>query len=105
MNMHFPRISKEQFEAVLDGSVIDFRLLNGKPIQHLVLQMLTVRELGPTQCPGKGEGFTDDIFRALVLQVLVHEPKIMERLKNAVLVDDTLRPKMPMPAFAGRSMR
>lgn len=37
----------------------------GQPAAHLLFQMITVRDRGKTVV--KGEGFTDDLFRALVL--------------------------------------
>lgn len=82
-NLLLPRLPEPQFKAVMEGEVYDFRTLNGKPMQHLVLQMTTVRNLGEGKCPGKGEGFTDDTFRSLVLVTKIHEPRVMDRLVEA----------------------
>lgn len=40
-------------------------LIRNRPITHLILQFLTVREVG--RKVEKGEGFDDDIFRAVIL--------------------------------------
>jgi hypothetical protein len=100
-----PFLEIANFTEIMEGSVVDFRLLNGKPAQHLLLQMLTVREGGTGKCPIKGEGFTDDLWRTLVLCTKLFEPKVMERIKNAKLLDADLgaKSKMPMPVFLGRS--
>lgn len=53
--------------------------LNGYPASHLYLQFLTVRELQGIVT--KGDGFTDDIYRALVLAASrIRDKKIAEHL-------------------------
>ena len=81
-NYHFPLLSKADYDQVCT-EYIDFRTLKGQPVKHLFLQMLTIKDLGEGKCPGKGEGFTDDLVRSLVLTTKIHSPKIMERLKQA----------------------
>ena len=41
---------------------------DGKPVEHLVLQILTVRDTGNMVVKGDGN-MTDDIFRALCLAI------------------------------------
>ena len=85
---------------------IEFKTLNNQPAKHLLLQMLTVKDVGENKCPIKGEGFTDDLFRALVLVSNIHHPKIMERLSEArswLKADGSHgRLSMPVPAFLPR---
>lgn len=83
-NLVLPTLPRKSYDDVMDGSIVDYRLLNGKPVQHFLLQATTVRDLGHGKCPTKGEGYTDDIFRAAVLQTKMHDPKVMERLKAAI---------------------
>lgn len=97
-----PFLSEEDYKHVL-GEHIDFRTLKEKPVKHLLLQMLTVADAGYNKCPIKGQGFTDDIFRALVLTTLIHTPAVMERLIEANNTYVKEATAMPMPAFAGRS--
>lgn len=97
-----PFLSDEDYEDVLSRH-IEFSTLNGQPVKHLFLQMLTVADAGPKKCPEKGAGFTDDIFRALVLQTLIHSEAVMKRLKEAWEAYGKVTRAMPMPAFKGRS--
>lgn len=54
------------------------RAFDGKPTEHLVLQMLTVRDTGSAVIKGDGN-MTDDIFRALALAITrINEPKHSE---------------------------
>lgn len=54
-----------------------------KPVAHLVHQMTTVRDLHTKRPPEKGEGYTDDIFRAWVLgSALIHLPKVQAILQD-----------------------
>jgi hypothetical protein len=53
----------------------------GCPGAHLQLQMLTVKDSGRTVL--KGDGYTDDLFRALTLMVSrLYDEKIWEKLKK-----------------------
>lgn len=101
-NITFPFLSEEDYKDVV-SNYIDFRTLNNKPVKHLLLQMLTVKDVGETRCPEKGEGFTDDIFRALVLLGKIHDEKIMDRLKNSNITEMAEKRKMPQPIFLPRS--
>lgn len=103
-----PTINEQDKQHIFDGNVQDYRTeMIGRPIQHLFLQMNTIMSMGEGRCPGKGDGYTDDIMRALVLStVMIHEPKMMERLREARDFDYAnggRGNKMPMPAFRGRS--
>lgn len=102
--IEFPFLSKEDYDHVC-REYIEFATLNGQPVKHLLLQMLTVRDVGEGKAPDKGSGFTDDIFRAAVLLTKIHEPKVMDRLKEAQswLRESGGRLAMPVPVFVGRS--
>lgn len=77
--------------------------LNRKPAEHLLQQFLTVRDPGGTSCPTKGEGFTDDIFRCLVLAVRIFEPVVMDRLMDETLTATGTSRQNPRPIFIPRS--
>lgn len=102
-----PTVSDAEMQEVFDGNIDDYRKLRNKPVQHMVLQLNTVMDQGETRCPTKGEGMTDDLYRALVLNISkLHHPKIMDRLKEArpwVNGEGGNRARMPMPSFRGRS--
>lgn len=105
-NLILPTVAEQDRRLVLDGLVDNYRSdMLGKPVAHLMLQLGTVREVGELRCPEKGEGFTDDIFRALVLFASkIHEPAVMDRLKAAKDFNySNGRSVMPEPIFAGRS--
>ncbi len=104
-NVLFPTIKEEVKKRILDGQIQDYRTeMIGKPVEHLFLQAVTIRDTGETRCPEKGEGYTDDIFRAVALLVTtIHHPKVMERLQEARKFNYGGASSMPMPAFAGRS--
>lgn len=72
----------------------------GKPAAHLLFQMITVKDMGKTVV--KGDGYTDDIFRALVLGVSrILDDKIKpEILRMSALVT---RPRITGAIGAGRS--
>src|ERR1700682_2169979 len=84
-NLILPSVSKEEQAFVLDGRVDNYKVdMLNKPVPHLMLQMITVKDVGETRCPEKGDGFTDDIFRACVLFASkIHDRTIMERLTEA----------------------
>lgn len=84
-NLILPSVTKEEQAFVLGGNVDNYKVdMLNKPVPHLMLQMVTVKDVGETRCPEKGDGFTDDIFRACVLFASkVHDPRIMERLVEA----------------------
>lgn len=106
-NVVCPAIREDLKQRVLDFQIENYRTeLNGEPAAHLMLQMMTVKDVGEKLCPTKGDGFTDDIFRSWVLSTaILHEEKVMERLKEAKdwRYDGSGGRKMPMPAYAGRS--
>lgn len=63
-----PRIDKK-VEDCVEYDIDDYPYaFDGKPIEHLVLQMLTVRDTGSSVIKGDGN-LTDDTFRALCLAV------------------------------------
>ncbi len=105
--LQFPAIKEEDMQKVFDGNIVDYRNeMRDKPVEHLFLQLNTVMDMGTGKTPGKGDGYTDDIYRAAVLGATkMHEPKLMDRLKEAkgFLYGQENRIAMPMPAFAGRS--
>jgi hypothetical protein len=61
-------------------SVRDYKTeLINNPVSHLLLQMITVREF--QGMIGKGEGYTDDLFRTIaLLHSLVFNPKIAKKV-------------------------
>ena len=83
-----------EIDSDLAESIVDYKKgFRNKPAAHLYLQFMTVRELGGTIT--KGEGYTDDIYRSLVLQGAVARlPKVVEKLR-----------KMPTEQRAGISTR
>jgi hypothetical protein len=101
-----PNVDPVDAKRILDGMIENYRsdMIN-KPIAHLMLQMITVRDVGETRPPEKGENYTDDIFRAVVLGLTaVHMPKVMDRLNEARQFQmSSGRTPMPMPVSLGRS--
>lgn len=100
-----PSIKGKDMQNIIDGNVHNYkREMLGKPVEHTALQMITIRDMGDTKCPEKGEGFTDDILRALVLLVSrIHHPRTMERLKEARgWVNDATRRTATRPIFVSR---
>lgn len=88
------------FENVIDQYRIFFM---NKPVSHLVHQMTTVRDLHSKRPPEKGEGYTDDIFRAWVLGgALMHLPKVQEILQEWKIKMDR-NGTSPSAVFVGRS--
>jgi hypothetical protein len=104
-NLYFPTLLENQFYSVYNGEVFNYHSLLGKPVEHLLLQMLTVKDLGANRCPGKGDGFTDDIFRALVLITKIHEPKVMERLKVKLNFMGDKKRTSPLPIHIPKGRR
>ncbi len=101
--MDLPFLSKADYDHVC-SEYIEFKTLNGQPVKHLLLQMLTIKDVGEAKAPEKGEGFTDDILRALVLLTKIHDPKVLERLKAAQqwLKIAGVSSGMPTPVFLPR---
>jgi len=103
----FPNLSKTDYDHVCTD-YIDFRTLREQAIKHLFLQMMTVKDVGPARCPEKGEGFTDDIFRAFVLTSKIHHDKIMDRLRKAHeekwFAGKGAGNAMPMPVYVSRGL-
>jgi hypothetical protein len=106
-NVVYPSVTEAEAKHIFDGNVSEYRTeMLDRPVPHLMLQMYTIQDVGISQCPTKGEGYTDDILRAAVLgAVLIHEPKMMERLKEAKDFNygQSSSARMPTPGFAGRS--
>jgi hypothetical protein len=105
-NLIFPTIKQPDIDYILDGRVENYRSeMFGKPVEHFLLQALTVRDVGPNRAPEKGENMTDDIWRAVVLlNKCIHTEKVMQRLIEAKdWKYDGSRKAMPMPGYASRS--
>lgn len=98
----FPFLSQADYDEVTN-TYIDYTTLKDQAMKHLLLQMLTVKDIGEGKAPTKGEGFTDDIFRALVLTGKIHDAKVMERLREAQgWLKQEGRTGMPIPAYRSR---
>lgn len=98
----FPFLSQADYDEVT-STYIDYTTLKDQAMKHLLLQMLTVKDVGEGKAPTKGEGFTDDIFRALTLTGKIHDTKVMERLKEAqgwMKVEG--KSGMPKPVYLSR---
>jgi len=109
-NVIFPNINDGTKQRILDGNIDDWRTeMTGNPVEHLFLQMCTVKNVGELRCPEKGDGFTDDGFRTVVLLIsTIHQPKVMERLVEAKEFNYGFsgnKTRMPTPALLGRSGR
>lgn len=74
-----PRLNQELEKKIKSGTIADYKKeLIEHPIEHLALQFLTVTDMGKL-CPGKAEGYTDDILRAWVLAVtIINKEKVQE---------------------------
>lgn len=106
-NVLLPTVSDQERKIILEGGIGSYKqeMIN-KPVQHLMLQMSTVKDIGHHRCPTKGDDMTDDIFRALVLGLAkMHHPLVMAALLEAKdwTYGEANRARMPMPAYAGRS--
>lgn len=68
-------------------SVLNYKNeLVGRPIDHLYLQFMTVRKLQGTVA--KGEGYTDDIFRAVVVaSTMLFIPKVRDHIAKSSPTD------------------
>lgn len=107
-NILAPMVNSDIKQRILDGQIDEYRTeMVNKPVEHLYLQLNTVQDTGPGRCPGKGDGYTDDLFRASVLGVsMIHNEKVMARLveaKGFVYEGQGNRARMPAPGFASRS--
>ena len=102
-NLELPLLPQKDYTEVCD-EYIDYTTLKDDPVKHLFLQMLTVKDIGEAKAPTKGEGFTDDLFRAAVLLTKIHDPKVMERLKEARawMKEGAEGGGMPMPVYVSR---
>lgn len=106
-NVLLPTVSDVDRKFILEGGVSSYKqeMIN-KPVQHLMLQMSTVKEVGAQRCPTKGDDMTDDIFRAFALGLAkMHHPAVMAALLEAKdwTYGEANRARMPMPVFVGRS--
>ena len=74
-----PKLNQELEKKIKSGTIADYKKeLIEHPIEHLALQFLTVTDMGKL-CPGKAEGYTDDILRAWVLAVtIINKEKVQE---------------------------
>ena len=79
-----PKLKPELGQKILSGKVADYKVeLIERPIENLYLELLTVTDLGPTLCPTKAEGFTDDLARAWVLAVAtINKEKVAELVQE-----------------------
>jgi hypothetical protein len=99
-NLVLPKLElpTEQIETVNDYR----KEMNGYPASHLYLQFLTVREMQGSIM--KGDGYTDDIYRALVLAAArIRDPKVLEHLKKYAPVDRIMGDISSYMVVAGRS--
>ena len=80
-----PKLNPELGQKILNGNIADYKKeLIERPVENLYLELLTVTDYGPTTCPGKAEGFTDDIARAWVLAVAtINKEKVNELVEKA----------------------
>lgn len=102
----FPFLQKTDIENTLVKAVDDYRTeFFGKPLEHLLLQFSTVVDTGPTLCPDKAPGLTDDILRTVVLGLTkIHSDKVINRLTEfKAYVKQSNSIAMPMPVVSGRS--
>jgi hypothetical protein len=108
-NLILPSVTKQEQEFVLSGQVDNYKVdMLNKPVPHLMLQMVTVKDVGELRCPEKGDGFTDDIFRACVLFASkIHDARIMERLVEAKhwTYGEANQAIMPAPVYVSRGGR
>ncbi len=104
-NVLCPTVKPDRVEWIVNGGVDNYKAeMNEKPVEHLLLQMLTVREVAEGKPPTKGENFTDDIYRAVVLATsAVHDPRIMERLTEALKYAKRANGGSVAPISVGRS--
>lgn len=74
-----PKLNQDLEKKIKSGTIADYKKeLIEHPIEHLALQFLTVTDMGKL-CPGKAEGYTDDILRAWVLAVtIINKEKVQE---------------------------
>lgn len=82
IDIQFPKIEKEIPDEV---AVVNYPSAFKKhPAAHLYFQCLTVKDSAKTVL--KGDGYTDDLFRAVVLLVSrLHDPKIKEQLEKMMI--------------------
>jgi hypothetical protein len=102
-NVIFPSLEiplTDVAEAVFDNYR---KFFINKPVAHLAHQMLTVRDTHANRPPEKGEGFTDDIFRAWTLGAsIVHLPRMQKILSEAQLRIKTNGNKNPGAVYVQR---
>jgi len=99
-NLVLPKLElpTEQIETVTNYK----QELNGYPASHLYLQFLTVRELQGVIT--KGDGYTDDIYRALVLAAArIRDPKVTEHLRKFAPVERVMGDFSNRLLISGRS--
>lgn len=77
--------NSKEVQKILDSGgegVQDYRTeMVNRPIHHLLWQMLTLQDVGPTACPEKGEDCTDDNFRAAFLGLIaITQPQVADIL-------------------------
>jgi hypothetical protein len=106
-NVLLPSVTDAERKFILEGGVASYKQeMVNKPVQHLMLQMSTVKDIGHHRCPTKGDDMTDDIFRAFVLGLAkMHHPLVMAALLEAKdwTYGEANRSRMPTPVFMGRS--
>lgn len=95
-------LPKLEMESTSIRRVDDYRTyFENKPASHLLFQMITVRDRGKTVI--KGEGYTDDLFRALVLGTgRILDEKIREQI--LLLSNKVTKPLVTGAIAAGRSI-
>ena len=98
-NIQFPKM---EMDPDVIETVTDFRKAFVKrPSSHLYLQFLTVRESGGVVT--KGDGYTDDIYRTVVLlATCARKPKVEEVLKASNTVSRSAKSNRSLVIVGGR---
>lgn len=104
-------LPKLEMDADIAESVSDYRkAFINRPASHLYLQFRTVTLQGSV--PGKGDGYTDDIYRAVVLLATASRlPKVAAKIREAPMLHSTVQPKVHViianrfPSWGGRRRR
>ncbi len=106
-SIELPKLKDDAIKEIRAGITGDYRkIMYGRPVNHLLLQMSTVVDVGIGQCPDKAPGLTDDILRAFVLGVTkLQTEKVANRLlefKDYIRRENTER-IIYKPIVLGRS--
>jgi hypothetical protein len=91
--LHLPKPESGNIKDCLEFDADSYpSCFNNRPMDHLYLQLATVKDTGKTV--DKGDGYTDDIFRALALLVwALHEEEVQIILSMSDEKESNLRPE------------